>query len=39
VEKLLEEQNKKIDAQNTIAEQNDLLSQILNYFKGIFSWK
>jgi len=47
VEKLLEEQNKKIDAQNTLiaeqnqkmAEQNDLLTQILNYFKGIFGWK
>jgi hypothetical protein len=47
VEKLLEEQNKKIDEQNNliaeqnkkIAEQSDLISQLLNYLKGIFGWK
>ena len=46
IEKLLEEQNKKIDDQNKliaeqnkkIAEQSDLLSQLLSYFKGIFGW-
>lgn len=47
IEKLLVEQNKKIDDQNKliaeqnkkIAEQSDLLSQLLSYFKGIFGWK
>jgi hypothetical protein len=44
IEKILEEQNKKIDEQNKliaeqnkkIAEQSDLLSQLLSYLKGIF---
>ena len=47
IEKLLEEQNKKIDEQNKliaeqnkkIEEQSDLLSQLLSYLKGIFGWK
>jgi hypothetical protein len=46
IEKLLEEQNKKIDEQNKliseqnkkIAEQNDVLTQLINYLKGIFGW-
>lgn len=47
IEKLLEEQNKKIDEQNKliaeqnkkIEEQSDVLSQLLSYLKGIFGWQ
>jgi len=47
MEKLIEEQNKKIDAQNTliaeqnrkISEQNDILTQMTTYLKNIFGWK